>query len=915
MRFKTYSSRKSFLLPKAFFTTTLRFSLSLITVLSAASYATADCGCDYVVPANKHEINGSSLGIKAGDVICLKAGTNYQNLKFVNLIGSASQPIIIKNCGGQININTSATFAIKVNASKHFRITGSGTSTQYGIVLRGAKSLGLSLGEKSTDFEVDRLEIHTIGFAGIMAKTDPACGKNNDRSKFTMKNIEIHDNYIHDTHGEGIYVGNSFYAKGINTSCGRLFPHAIHNAKIYNNTVKRTGWDGIQIGSATQGCEVYNNTVEEYGKRREPIHGNGIQLGEGTGGKCYNNVIRNGFASGIIVLGKGDNVIFNNLLINNGGHGSFIDARPPATTGKGFKFFNNTIVNPGEDGVRIYATQSGLNNQVKNNIIVGGNTPVKLLHNGVTNTEVDKNFITKTVSQVQFVNHSKGDYRLKSSSPCVNKGSNLYGSSVSFDKDKKSRPRSGAFEQGAYTLSGPSTAPSAPNKAPTVSAGSDHKLTLPTNKVVITARGSDSDGSIVSYKWVKESGPSSIKLSNSTNAKVSVSQLVAGEYQLKVTVKDNKGSYASDKVKIVVKSSQKKNPPPSGSNGLSYSYYEGNWNELPDFSRLSAKKSGKVKNFDLSPRRKDAYFGFRFAGYINIKRAGTYTFYTKSDDGSRLYIGENRVVSNNGLHAARERSGSLYLKAGKHPIKVIFFEKTGQEILEVRYAGPGVSKQRIPSSVLYPAEGNGKKNQNPAPAQNKSSVVTVYAGSDKSANTSTSPLVLNGRASGPNPFREYKWSKVSGPSVKMSSQHTANLKLSSLKSGTYVFRFKATDSKGNTKSDDVKLVASNNARMATKDTKLGIGGGDESTTFQVNAYPNEVRDILHVAISSEEDEALTMQIVDVSGRILHERSVATSQGAQKMSLNIRRHVTTPGLFYLVVTRSSGEKQTHRLIRK
>src|SRR6185312_9379340 len=48
-----------------------------------------------------------------------------------------------------------------------------------------------------------------------------------------------------------------------------------------------------------------------------------------------------------------------------------------------------------------------------------------------------------------------------------------------------------------------------------------------------------------------------------------------------------------------------------------------------------------------------------------------------------------------------EASGVIGLKAGKHAISVGFFNQTGGKILQVSYAGPGVSKQSIPSSALY----------------------------------------------------------------------------------------------------------------------------------------------------------------------------------------------------------------------
>jgi fibronectin type 3 domain-containing protein/predicted esterase len=140
-------------------------------------------------------------------------------------------------------------------------------------------------------------------------------------------------------------------------------------------------------------------------------------------------------------------------------------------------------------------------------------------------------------------------------------------------------------------------------------------------------------------------------------------------------------------------------------NGLEYSYYEGNWSVLPDFASLTPLKTGSIANFSLAPRIKSDYFGFRFKGYINITTAGTYTFYTNSDDGSKLYINNILVVDNDGAHAPQERSGSISLPVGKHAIMVDFFEAAGGEQCDVSYSGPGVNKQIIPNSVLFTGSG------------------------------------------------------------------------------------------------------------------------------------------------------------------------------------------------------------------
>ncbi len=73
--------------------------------------------------------------------------------------------------------------------------------------------------------------------------------------------------------------------------------------------------------------------------------------------------------------------------------------------------------------------------------------------------------------------------------------------------------------------------------------------------------------------------------------------------------------------------------------GLDYRCYEGEWNWLPDFTRLAAVKSGVVTHFTLQPRTRDTNVALVFTGYFAAEQSGDYTFWTRSDDGSELYIG------------------------------------------------------------------------------------------------------------------------------------------------------------------------------------------------------------------------------------------------------------------------------------
>ncbi len=135
--------------------------------------------------------------------------------------------------------------------------------------------------------------------------------------------------------------------------------------------------------------------------------------------------------------------------------------------------------------------------------------------------------------------------------------------------------------------------------------------------------------------------------------------------------------------------------------GVSYAYYEGSWSELPDFNLLTPVSSGNFNGFNISPRARNENFAFRLTARINITQAGNYTFYTSSDDGSRLWIDGNLIVDNDGLHAIQERSGSVNLSTGQHLITVGFFELTGGEGLTVKYSSATISKRLIPSSILF----------------------------------------------------------------------------------------------------------------------------------------------------------------------------------------------------------------------
>jgi len=139
-------------------------------------------------------------------------------------------------------------------------------------------------------------------------------------------------------------------------------------------------------------------------------------------------------------------------------------------------------------------------------------------------------------------------------------------------------------------------------------------------------------------------------------------------------------------------------------NGVNLRYYEGNWTSLPTFESLSPQGESTVPNFDISAQNSIGQnFAVEFSGYINIITAGDYTFFTSSQDGSRLYIDDQVVVDNDNVHEVIDQSGTINLVEGAHPIRVTYFKSTEPGSLIVGYEGPDLPKQVIPSSVLFVA--------------------------------------------------------------------------------------------------------------------------------------------------------------------------------------------------------------------
>jgi hypothetical protein len=99
-------------------------------------------------------------------------------------------------------------------------------------------------------------------------------------------------------------------------------------------------------------------------------------------------------------------------------------------------------------------------------------------------------------------------------------------------------------------------------------------------------------------------------------------------------------------------------------------------------------------------------FSARWTGLIEPEFSEDYTFYTRSNDGVRLWIDDKLVIDNWTDHSETEDKGAIRLEAGrKHRIKLEYFYAGGWGVTRLFWSSGKLPKQIVPSSRLFLPDG------------------------------------------------------------------------------------------------------------------------------------------------------------------------------------------------------------------
>lgn len=357
-------------------------------LFSQASIEAPACACDFTIPSSAYYVdinkntnaNAYVITPKPGQTVCFAAGLRA-DLEIHNIVGAAGQPITFRSCGGTIFSAGQGKHMLQFSNSAFIRVIGD-NGDGYGAIEITGGGHGLSVQQLSTDFDVQFINFHDLGYLAFEAKTDPTCDSRTWRGNFIMRNIIFRNNTIRNClDGEGVYIGQSHYnatgaiqggpcASGIT----QAKEHEVVGVTVENNIIDGTGADGIQVGSCPSGASIQHNQLSNNGLKNGRGQNAGIITNPGTTGEVAYNTVIGGTGFSIQMQGPGGTNAHHNLIVNPA-MGAFFAAVYPVAGLTGipdYQIYNNTIVNIKGVALQYYSPVIFKNNVL--NLVTGATT-------------------------------------------------------------------------------------------------------------------------------------------------------------------------------------------------------------------------------------------------------------------------------------------------------------------------------------------------------------------------------------------------------------------------------------------------------------------------------------------------------------------------------------------------------------
>ncbi|QCK13901.1 PKD domain-containing protein [Mangrovivirga cuniculi] len=462
--------------------------------------------------------------------------------------------------------------------------------------------------------------------------------------------------------------------------------------------------------------------------------------------------------------------------------------------------------------------------------------------------------------------------------------------------------------------------PEETNKVPTVNAGADIFRTLPNNTASLTANATDPDGEIVSYSWAKIEGPS-VTISGQNTSTLELSDLIEGIYTFEVSVEDNSGATATDRVRVTVSAA---NIPPFVNIGNDRSI------TLPldslTFTPSTRDDDGTIENYQwVKISGPSATLVNPTAKNLKVTNLleGTYTFsltVTDNDDAQstdEVIVTVLPEIANIRPTVSTENNKIIYLPTNSTTINSNARDEDGNIIsyFWAKVSGPQASLRNINQSTVTVenlvegtyrfrvtvADNDGATASDDiiieVKAENKTPVAN--AGPDQTIKLPTNRIVINGSGNDADgSIVSYQWTKVSGPTFEFRNQNSASVTLTNLVEGTYVIRLTVTDNLGAEDSDNVRIEV---LPAEVNEAPTVNAGSNRTITLPQNSI------VLNATASDNDGEITNYLWQKVSG------PAANLNGTGRARLEVSNMVEGKYTFRISVTDDDGAEASDNVI--
>jgi ribosomal protein L14 len=400
---------------------------------------------------------------------------------------------------------------------------------------------------------------------------------------------------------------------------------------------------------------------------------------------------------------------------------------------------------------------------------------------------------------------------------------------------------------------------------PTVSAGSNQTITLPTNTVTLVGTASESGGTIATYAWTQISGPSTANFGSAGLATTTANGLVQGVYRFQLMVTDLLGVTATATVQVTVNAAVVAGPPVANAGSDQTITLPANSVTL---TGSGSETNGTIVSYAWTQVSGPSTASFGTAGVATTTAGGllqgVYRFQLTVKDNSGVTANATVQVT---VNAAPVVPGPPSANAGSAQtitlptnsaslagsgsetngtiVSYAWTQVTGPSTATIGTAGSASTTVSALVQGIYRFQLTVTDNSGVTASAtvqvtvNAAPVVpgppSANAGSSVTITLPTSSTSLAGSGSETNgTIVSYAWTQVSGPSTAtIGSAGSAATTVSGLVQGAYTFKLTVTDNSGVTASDVVLVTV--NPAAAVPGTPVANAGVAQTITLPTSS--------------------------------------------------------------------------------